>query len=541
MRILSPKLPLLAALLTTVGTASAQNTTPAAAPATDTTDYSRRFAATITAGDLEKHLRILASDEYEGRETGQKGQKMAADYLAKQFAALGLRGPVTGNTDSPHFQHFELMRTRWVDTRLQIGGRKLTYLKDYYPVGTADLPRGAKLKPVFVGFGIEENGQSDYTNADVRGKVVVLWQGEPTDERGVSKITGTSSRSTWTTDVNRKLALAKQKGAVAAVLISERSETNFKDWIERAGPHMREARVGFPTPPNAGTLPAMVVSPNVGASLLSGPDAEKAGAKITKIWPWPSTATKLSGKIRLQSKAETTPFQTENVLGYLEGTDKKDELLILSAHYDHLGIKDGKVFNGADDDGSGTVAVVEMAQAFVEAKRAGHAPRRSVLFLAVTGEEKGLLGSEYYSDYPVFPIAATVVNLNTDMIGRLDEKHATDPNYVYVIGDDKLSSALHAINQTQNQRYTRLDLDYTFNDPADPNRFYYRSDHYNFARKGIPVAFYFNGVHADYHQETDEVDKILFPKMERITRLVFHTAWEVANREERLKVDSNKP
>jgi Zn-dependent M28 family amino/carboxypeptidase len=537
MRILSPTLPLLAALLTTAATAAAQNPSPAA----DTTDFSRRFAATITAADLEKHLRVLASDEYEGRETGQKGQKMAADYLAKQFAALGLRGPVTGNADSPYLQHFELVRTRWTNPRLQMGGKKLEYLKDYYPVGTADLPKGAKLKSVFVGFGIEENGTSDYTGTDVRGKVVVLWQGEPTDERGVSKLTGTSSRSSWTTDVNRKLALAKAKGAVAVLLISERSESNFKDWIERAGPHMREARVGFPVPPSAATLPAFVIRPNVGAGLLSGPDAEKTGAKYTKRWPWPSAEIKLGGKIRLQSRAETTPFQTENVLGYLEGTDQKDELLVLSAHYDHLGIKDGKVYNGADDDGSGTVAVLEMAQAFADAKKAGHGPRRSILFLAVTGEEKGLLGSEYYSDHPVFPLAGTVVNLNTDMIGRLDAKHAANPNYVYLIGDDKLASALHVINQTQNQRYAGLELDYTFNDPDDPNRFYYRSDHYNFARKGIPVAFYFNGVHPDYHQETDEVEKILFPKMERITRLIFHTAWEVANRDERLKVDSNKP
>ncbi|MBC7449217.1 MAG: M28 family peptidase, partial [Hymenobacteraceae bacterium] len=173
--------------------------------------------------------------------------------------------------------------------------------------------------------------------------------------------------------------------------------------------------------------------------------------------------------------------------------------------------------------------------------KAGHGPRRSILFLAVTGEEKGLLGSEYYAEHPVFPLANTVVDLNTDMIGRLDEAHAQDANYVYVIGADKLASDLHRINEAQNQRYTGLKLDYTFNDPADPNRFYYRSDHYNFARKGIPVAFFFNGVHADYHEETDEVDKILFPKMERITRLVFHTAWELANREERLNVDSNKP
>ena len=524
-------LPILAAALLAVP-AHAQ------APA-DTTDYSRRYAATITAADLEKHLRVLASDEYEGRETGQKGQKMAAAYIAKDFAANGLAGPVAGSADDPHYQHFELTRTVWADVALEVKGRKLEYLKDYFPVGAADLPRGAKLKPVFVGYGIEDDKHSDYTGADVRGKVVVMRQGEPTEASGVSPYTGNTTRSTWTTDVNRKLALAHQKGAVAVILIADRTEQNFRDWMPRAAPHLREARVGLPGAAGGATVPAMVVSPAVGSALLGVGDAGKSNADARRAGLAPGLA--LKPRIRFRSRAETTPFQTENVLGYVAGTDKKDELLILSAHYDHLGIRDGKVYNGADDDGSGTVAVLEMAQAFAQAKKEGHGPRRSLLFLAVTGEEKGLLGSEYYAEHPVFPLANTVVDLNTDMIGRLDDAHAQDPNYVYVIGDDKLASDLHRINQEQNRRYVSLKLDYTFNDPADPNRFYYRSDHYNFARKGIPVAFFFNGVHADYHQETDEVSKILFPKMERITRLVFHTAWEIANREERLKVDSNKP
>ncbi len=515
-------------------------TAPAAAQAPDTTDFSRRYAATITAADLERHLRVLASDEYEGRETGQKGQKMAAVYLAKEFAANGLTGPVTGTADSPHFQHFGLVRTTWADPHLEVNGQQLEYLRDFFPVGSTDLPDGAKLKPVFVGYGIEEGNQSDYADVNVRGKAVVFWQGEPTDERGASKFTGNSTRSTWTTDVTRKLVLARQKGALAALIISDRTPENFVDWLKRSAPHLREARISFPEAAMSNSIPAMIVSPGVGASLL-GADRPPYATKALRPWPLTGPNGPLKGKIRLRARAATEPFQTENVLGYLEGTDKKAELLVLSAHYDHLGIVDGKVYNGADDDGSGTVAVIEMAQAFAEAKKAGHGPRRSLLFLAVTGEEKGLLGSEYYSNNPVFPLANTVVDLNTDMIGRLDDAHAQDANYVYVIGDDKLASDLHRINEAQNQHYAHLKLDYTFNDPADPNRFYYRSDHYNFARKGIPVAFFFNGVHADYHQETDEVDKILFPKMERITRLVFHTAWELANRDERLKVDSNKP
>ena len=226
----------------------------------------------------------------------------------------------------------------------------------------------------------------------------------------------------------------------------------------------------------------------------------------------------------------------ENVLGYIEGTDLKDELIIITAHYDHLGIHDSLVFNGADDDGSGTVATLEIAEAFMLAKKAGNGPRRSVLIMPVSGEEKGLLGSKYYTDHPIYPLENTVANLNIDMIGRLDDWHKTG-DYVYLIGADMLSQELHDISEMVNKEYIGLDLDYTFNAEDDPNRYYYRSDHYNFAKNNIPVIFYFNGVHEDYHKITDTVDKIDFKKVETITRLVFLTAWELANRDERIVLD----
>jgi Zn-dependent M28 family amino/carboxypeptidase len=199
------------------------------------------------------------------------------------------------------------------------------------------------------------------------------------------------------------------------------------------------------------------------------------------------------------------------------------------------------VYNGADVDGSGTVGMLSIAQAFAKAAHAGHGPRRSILFLANTGEEKGLLGSEYYTDHPVFPLANTVTDLNIDMIGRTDAAHEGKPNFVYVIGSDKLSSQLHEALQKANREHGNIDLDFRFNDPADPNRFYYRSDHYNFAKKGIPVAFFFNGVHADYHEASDEISKIEFDKLEARARLVFFLAWDLANRDAKPAVDSNKP
>jgi len=225
-------------------------------------------------------------------------------------------------------------------------------------------------------------------------------------------------------------------------------------------------------------------------------------------------------------------------MAFLEGEDPelKSEIVVISAHYDHVGIINGEIHNGADDDGSGTVSVMEMARAFVQAKKEGHGSKRSILFLHVSGEEKGLLGSEWYSDHPVYPLANTVCDLNVDMVGREDADHK-DGRYVYLIGSDKLSTELHQISEEANKKYTQLQLDYTYNDPNDPNQFYYRSDHYNFAKHNIPVIFYFSGVHEDYHKPGDDPEKIMYDKMAEIGKLVFHTAWEVANRPEKLKVD----
>ena len=239
----------------------------------------------------------------------------------------------------------------------------------------------------------------------------------------------------------------------------------------------------------------------------------------------------------LNKKRNANLADSENIWAFIEGTEKPEEVIVISAHYDHVGIENGEVYNGADDDGSGTSALLEIAQAFQMAKKEGHGPKRSILFLHVTGEEHGLLGSRYYSENPLFPLANTVADVNIDMIGRRDALHADTNNYVYIIGANRLSSELDHISATMNQKYVGIDLDYRFNDPKDPNRFYERSDHYNFAKYGIPSVFFFNGVHADYHKKSDEADKIEFDALEKRTQLVFVTAWELANRNNRIQVD----
>ncbi|MEL1254005.1 M28 family peptidase [Flavobacterium sp. DGU38] len=228
---------------------------------------------------------------------------------------------------------------------------------------------------------------------------------------------------------------------------------------------------------------------------------------------------------------------SENIWAYIEGSEKPDEILVISAHYDHVGIQNGEIYNGADDDGSGTVALLEMAKAFAKAKKEGHGPKRSILFLHVTGEEHGLHGSRYYSEHPLFPIANTIADINIDMIGRRDVEHAKTNNYVYVIGADRLSTDLHNAVVSQNDKYIKMDLDFKFNDPKDPNHFYERSDHYNFAKHGIPAVFFFNGVHEDYHGKDDIAEKIEYDALTKRTKLAFVVAWDLANRENRPVVD----
>lgn len=496
-----------------------------------------QYAQTITAANLSADLHVLASDSLEGRETGKKGQKMAAQFLASQFKKYGLQPPVKTDSGMSYFQKFELVKKEWEHVSLTVGKNEKMFLKDFYVYGDISIPEEEKIKVVFGGYGIDAPAYSDYTGLDVKGKAVVIFMGEPV-KNGKSAVTGTTTTSYWANDWRRKAGAAKEKGARCVIIVVGQKQEDFDNRLNQLKHHLQQPTMGFTykdRPGSAFFVPVQLAGEllkTTGEQLLK--DKDSLGATVK-----PVNLKLKSAKFKAIVKVKSTPIQTENVLGYVEGTDKKSEVVVLTAHYDHLGMEGGKIFYGADDDGSGTSALLELAQAFGKAKQEGHGPRRSVLIMPVTGEEKGLLGSEYYTDHPIFPLDSTVADLNIDMIGRLDEAHENNPDYVYLIGSDKLSTDLHKISEAANTTYTHLDLDYKFNAPDDPNRFYYRSDHYNFAKNKIPVVFYFNGVHADYHQATDTVDKILFTKMEKITRLVFFTAWDLANRDKRIVVDVN--
>jgi Zn-dependent M28 family amino/carboxypeptidase len=284
--------------------------------------------------------------------------------------------------------------------------------------------------------------------------------------------------------------------------------------------------------PNATSFFTITVSEKVGAALL-GRTFVPTKKQFEEI-----NIGNYFAETKLMIQKNTATLESSNVIGIVEGSDKKDEYIFITGHYDHLGKRGDVIYYGADDDGSGTTAVMQLAETFAKAKAKGDGPRRTMVFMAVSGEEKGLWGSKFYADNPTFPLAKTSVDLNIDMIGRIDPSYKGDSNnYVFAIGEDKLSTELQPITDSVNKWYVNMEVDRRYNDPKDPNRFYFRSDHYNFAAKGIPIIFYFNGVHKDYHKPTDTVDKINFNLMHKRSLLVYYTAWEMANKNEMLKRD----
>lgn len=499
-------------LLISLGTTAQKNNNPAV------------YAKTITAQDLRKNLGVIASAEMEGRNTPSPGLEKAADYIIENFKKYGVQ---PGNNGS-YRQTYKLTKGAPGEMGLTIDGAKFEPYVDFAPgMGMPDSLDLDFKSYVFVGYGIVDDKQDDYAGADVKGKLVIFINGEP--KGYTAPKTGRNSP----TYIFNKIRAAYTKGAAAVLVIRE----DLPSRLSGLGAYRPETN----NPRRGGSFPVFYINDNV-VRRVSGYDLNSViGAIGTEV----SIPLENQADIHLKYHSEQSVDYASNVIGIVEGSDKKDEYVVVSAHYDHVGKdNDGHIYYGADDDGSGTVGLMELAEAFATAKKKGAGPRRTVVFLAVSGEEKGLWGSEYYTQHPVFPLDKTSVDLNIDMIGRIGTEYLKDKdaeNYIYVIGDDKLSTDLAPLSDKVNASYLKMKLDRKYNDPNDPERFYYRSDHYNFASKGVPVIFYFNGVHADYHKPTDTIDKINFDLMAKRAQLVFYTSWEMANRDAMLKRDLKLP
>jgi hypothetical protein len=476
------------------------------------------YASSITAEDLKKHLYIVAGPEMEGRETATEGQRKAAAYIENYFKQVGLAPGINGGYQQP----YPVFQDSLVRASLDINGKKFQFFTDFgTSLSSSNSSAFLASEVVFVGYGISDSSRDDYKGIDARGKIVLVLAGTPpaTGQPAASPRRGFAAPPV--------VEAALKNGAVAV----------FQ--VQAGFPRRTGASRGFQyvngfrktNYPNLYAISDQVAEAIMGTDYTVAKDAMKAGNPQPKVY---------AANVAVEFNKIVSALESTNVIGFLEGSDLKDEYVFLTAHYDHIGKTAAGVINfGADDDGSGTVSILELAEAFVKAKAAGKGPRRSIVFMTVSGEEKGLWGSAYYGDHPVYPLEKTTVDLNIDMIGRIDPKRkiGDSTNYVYVVGDDKLSSDLRPISEAMNKKYTKLELDYKFNDPKDPERIYYRSDHFNFARKGVPIIFYFNGTHDDYHRPGDTPDKINYSLMAKRAQLVFYTAWDMANRNDMLKRD----
>lgn len=498
-----------------------------------------KFSQSINKENATKHLSILASDEYEGRETGKKGAWKAADYIKNHFQNIGLKPPVNGS----YFQELDMVNVK-LSQILTVDGKPAEAINDFYNMPPSVSYKGYTFNAntiVFAGYGLTRAEYDDYKDLNVAGKVVMIFKdGDPDTTKARSK-------NQYSAIYSKIKYLTEQK-ALAVLLIDQQVSDMPQDleYYLKNEEMVLKTRENMERMNEPQSLPMINISPSIANKIFAaaGTNIDAVKKKITESGKPASQQLNIS--VCATANKTESKARAENVLGFLEGSDPKlkKEVLVITGHYDHIGITPDapgpdKINNGADDDGSGTTGVLMIAEAFMKAKKAGHGPKRSILFMTVTGEEKGLWGSEWYSDHPIFPLENTITNLNIDMIGRGDKAHEQDNNFVYIIGSDMLSSDLDKLLRKANKDYVNIQLDDKYNNRTDPERFYYRSDHYNFAKHGIPVIFYFNGVHEDYHKPGDEVSKIDFPMLAKRSKLVYFTAWELANGLKRPMVDKN--
>lgn len=486
----------------------------------------------ITPGELRMHLEFLSSPELGGRYTLSPNFAIAARYLAAHLEAYGFRG---AGEHGDFLQTFQVISAK-PDTAkssleiTQAGKTSNYHFGDFYTLGGSSSGE-VQGQIVFAGAGISSPSQQhdDYAGLDAKGKIVMIVAGPAAGVDG-SRLSENEQGE----------GAARAHGAVGLLQIPPQRMLDFmknKNFSERAASResVRLARE------SEGKIPVVTAGPTLAEELLAacGMDLKTVyDAQANKKTLTPKKTDISAHMTVVQQLTRTT---TQNVAGILEGSDPKlkNEYVVFSAHYDHLKTgPSGEIYPGADDDGSGTTAILTIAHAMSLER-----PKRSVLIIFHAGEELGLLGSEYNTDYaPVVPLEQMVADLNIDMIGRSrppddkvpEDEHLTDANTVYLVGSNRISQELHQISEETNAQFQKMKLDYHYNDPNNPERIYFRSDHWNYAKHGVPIIFYFDGVHVDYHRPTDTIDKIDFGKMTKITRLVFETGWRLANLDHRL-------
>ena len=537
-------------LVTTFPTTYAQRATAKSKkPAKSVT--TQRGVDTISADQIKDYLTFIASDEMEGRDTPSRGLNTTAKFLAMNLDRWGFK---PAGDEGSFFQRIDLRRDRTDggQTKVEYDGRALTSGTDFLPVGGSGIVSG---QLVFAGNGwfVKKKEMDAYKGVDPAGRIAVVIGNPNVPPRGV----GRAEFGKQGEEYMNPSDYARSKGVAGLIYVPDAqylANWRFRQRIIERGSTVVAKFQTQTTPP----LPSIVITPEIANTIFAGENQSVAGFLNTSSNSTPvalpapflmSDQKKIT--MNVANTTETVP--TQNVIAVWEGSDPvlKAEYVALGAHYDHVGSGcppngTDTICNGADDDGSGTTALLGMAEAL---SKAPTRPKRSVLFVWHCGEEKGLWGSRYFTEYPTVPLNQIVAQINIDMIGRSKKegdtnrrnRDLTGPDAVYLIGSTMMSTELGELVNTVNKSYLNITFDTRYDDPNDPNRFFFRSDHYNYARKGIPIIFFFDGVHEDYHGAGDTADKIDYQKMEKITRTIYMTLWEIGNRATRLKVDKPLP
>jgi len=504
-----------------------------------------RFGNTdgITAAQLRNYLEFIASDELEGRDTPSRGLDIAAMYIADHLKQWGIKPAGDNGT---YFQKFPLKRSKIdaMNTRFDLNGQNFVYGEDFLTTYTNASVPASNLVYVSHGWVIKAKNINPYQGIDVKDKIVVVVNSLPKGVTFADLQQGKPGEDWMSPPM-----YAQANGARAVIAFS--TFGNLANWQGTKWTQTEKGGLEFGKPQTQITIPTATVTPRVIAALFQGEKAS-GGNIFTKaimqdyVEPFDLKPTK---KVSFNVAVKTENTHSQNVVGILEGSDPvlKNEYVAIGAHYDHVGMNpfaagDDKIWNGADDDGSGTVSVLSIAEAFAKSTVR---PKRSILFIWHAGEEKGLWGSQYFTDNPTVPIGSIITELNIDMIGRAQQPGDENPankalpkqGEVFVIGSKMMSTELGDLSEATNKSFLNLAYNYKYDDPNDPERFFYRSDHFNYARRGVPIIFYMDGSHADYHQPSDSIEKIDFANMELIARTIFATGWELANRPVRPKVD----
>ena len=510
-----------------------------------------RSVETINAAQIRDYLSFIASDEMEGRDTPSRGLDTTAKFLAMNLSRWRFK---PAGDDGTFFQKITLRRDAidGAKSSAEINGQKFSFGEDFVPNAVQATLEGPL---VFAGNGwvIKSKNANPYEGIDVKDKIiVVMGQPFPGLPRGLTRADLAGRQGV---DWSSPAIYAQQNGAKGVLSIADpQTLQNWGQVRARASQGGRLAVEKFTTQQNTPTVSSVLMSTKMATALMNGEkfDAAAIVNKHSAGEPLPSFELSAGKNVKINVTAKLERPMTQNVVAIWEGSDPvlKNEYVAVGAHYDHVGTcapaAADPICNGADDDGSGTTAMLAMAEALARAKQR---PKRSVLFVWHTGEEKGLWGSRYFAENPTVPLDKIVTQLNMDMIGRSKKEGDTNPrnqtlsnaNTIYVIGSKMMSTELGELSERVNASYLNLQLDYKYDDPADPNRFFFRSDHINYARKGIPIIFYFDGVHEDYHRPGDEFQKIDYDKMQKVTRTIYVTLWEIANLRTRPKVDKQLP